>query len=148
MLRQRQKAFVQYYIANGFNGTRAAISAGYSPQSAKQMASENLSKPNIRAFMEQTMKEMMDEVGATRKWRLDLLKRTADAAFMGQTNEKGLPDYEGVVKSVQELNKMDGAYAAVQTQNSLTAVIADGTDKLDSIVELQKQDLAKFVKPQ
>lgn len=148
MLRQRQKAFVQYYIANGYNGRRAAISAGYSKKTAAEMAHENLKKPHIRAFMEQTMKEMMDEVGATRKWRLDLLKRTADAAFMGQTNEKGLPDYEGVVKTVQELNKMDGAYAPVKTQSEMTGVFADGTEKFGEMVELQKQDLAKFVKPQ
>ena len=148
MIRHRQKTFVHYYIANGGNATRAAISAGYSRHTATSMGAENLRKPHIRAFMEQTMKEMMDEVGATRKWRLDLLKRTADAAFMGQTNEKGLPDYEGVVKSVQELNKMDGAYAPVKTQSEMTGVFADGTEKFGEMVELQKQDLAKFVKPQ
>lgn len=148
MLRQRQKAFVHYYIANGFNGTRAAISAGYSRKNARNIASENLAKPNIRAFMEQTMKEMMDQAGAGVQWRIEMLKLAVDKAVTGQTNKDGVVDVEGMIKPIQELNKMHGSYAAVQTQNSLTAVIADGTDKLDSIVELQKQDLAKFVKPQ
>lgn len=148
MLRQRQKAFVQYYIANGFNATRAAISAGYSRKTAYSIGHENLSKPEIRSFMEQTMKEMMDEAGAGVKWRIEMLKLAVDKAVTGQTNKDGVVDVDGVIKPIQELNKMQGTYAPTQTQNALTAVVADGTDKLDTIVELQKQDLAKFVKPQ
>ena len=148
MLRHRQKAFVHYYIANGFNGAAAARQAGYSVKTAREMAYENLAKPHIRAFMEQTMKEMMDEAGAGVKWRIEMLKLAVDKAVTGQTNKDGVVDVDGVIKPIQELNKMQGTYAPTQTQNSLTAVVADGTDKLETIVELQKQDLSKFIKPQ
>lgn len=48
-LTEKQKAFCVYYCKNGWNGTQAAISAGYSECTAKEMASENLTKPNIQA---------------------------------------------------------------------------------------------------
>jgi DNA-binding helix-hairpin-helix protein with protein kinase domain len=51
-LTQRQKVFCEHYIESG-NGTEAAKAAGYSEKSVKQMASENLSKPNIRAYIEE-----------------------------------------------------------------------------------------------
>ena len=43
----KQKAFVEAYCSNGFNATQAALSAGYSEKTAREMGSENLTKPNI-----------------------------------------------------------------------------------------------------
>jgi phage terminase small subunit len=51
-LTQRQKVFCEHYVESG-NGTEAAKVAGYSDKSVKQIASENLSKPNIRAYIEE-----------------------------------------------------------------------------------------------
>jgi len=45
----KQRMFVQTYFDNGFNATRAAITAGYSKKTAKDIACENLAKPNIKA---------------------------------------------------------------------------------------------------
>lgn len=146
MLRHRQKAFVQYYIANGYNGTRAAISAGYSRKTARGIASENLTKPHIQSYMAQTIKEMMEQSGAGIQWRIEMLKFAVDGAATGKTNKDGLLDVEGMMKPIQEMNKIDGSYAPVQS--AMTAIVADGTGKLDEIVELQKQDLALFIKPQ
>lgn len=47
-LTARQATFVREYLAH-FNGTRAAITAGYSEKTARAIASENLKKPVIRA---------------------------------------------------------------------------------------------------
>ena len=44
----KQKAFIDEYMKD-YNGTQAAIRAGYSEDSAQQIASENLSKPVIKA---------------------------------------------------------------------------------------------------
>jgi phage terminase small subunit len=49
-LSAKQAAFVAAYIGGArFNGTKAAIMAGYSEKSARTIASENLPKPNILA---------------------------------------------------------------------------------------------------
>ena len=46
-LEPRQRKFVEAYCVL-FNATKAAIKAGYSPKTARQMGSENLSKPDIK----------------------------------------------------------------------------------------------------
>jgi len=47
-LTAKQTRFIQEYLVD-YNGTQAAIRAGYPAASAQQMASENLSKPVIAA---------------------------------------------------------------------------------------------------
>ncbi len=51
-LTDKQRLFIQSYLANGFNATRAALEAGYSTQTAYAIASENLKKPEIRAAID------------------------------------------------------------------------------------------------
>lgn len=50
-LTDKQRRFVDEYIANGFNATQAAIKAGYSKKTARKMASENLAKPAIQEYL-------------------------------------------------------------------------------------------------
>lgn len=50
-LTPKMKAFCEEYVGNGGNGTQAAIAAGYSKAAAKEIASENLTKPNILAYI-------------------------------------------------------------------------------------------------
>lgn len=56
-LTPRQKAFADYYIECG-NATAAAKKAGYSEKSAKQMGTENLAKPPIRAYIASRQQEI------------------------------------------------------------------------------------------
>lgn len=51
-LTPKQKAFADYYIELG-NATEAAKKAGYSEKTARFMGAENLTKPNILAYIEQ-----------------------------------------------------------------------------------------------
>lgn len=46
-LTTKQELFVSAYCSNGYNGTKAAIEAGYSEHTAKEMASQNLTKTEI-----------------------------------------------------------------------------------------------------
>jgi len=50
-----QQRFVDEYLVD-LNGTQAAIRAGYSPDTARQMASENLSKPYIQIAIAEARK--------------------------------------------------------------------------------------------
>ena len=60
-LTPKQEAFVTAYLQNGFNGTRAAITAGYSEDSAGSIASENLTKPNVAT----AIKDRLNSEGIT-----------------------------------------------------------------------------------
>lgn len=50
----KQRKFADYYIECG-NATEAAIKAGYSKNSARFIAAENLAKPLIKEYIEQVM---------------------------------------------------------------------------------------------
>lgn len=56
----RQQKFCDEYLISG-NATDAAIKAGYSPKTAKEMASENLAKPNIRAYIDAQLAALHSE---------------------------------------------------------------------------------------
>ena len=60
-LTDKQRRFVEEYCSNGFNATQAAISAGYSEKTAKDIACQNLAKlyiqDEIKAFMEKATKK-------------------------------------------------------------------------------------------
>lgn len=51
-LTERQERFCNEYLKD-FNGTQAAIRSGYSEDTAKEIASENLTKPNIKARLDE-----------------------------------------------------------------------------------------------
>lgn len=55
-LTDKEHALIGKYFELGFNGTKAAIAAGYSKKSARQIASETLSKPYIREEIDHRMK--------------------------------------------------------------------------------------------
>lgn len=49
-----QRRFVDEYVID-LNGTQAAIRAGYSPKTARSIASENLTRPEVRAAIRKTL---------------------------------------------------------------------------------------------
>lgn len=58
-LTPKQKAFADYYLETG-NATEAAKRAGYSENSAKQIGTENLSKPSISQYIAERQKQVED----------------------------------------------------------------------------------------
>ncbi len=61
-LEPRQERFVQEYLID-LNATQAAIRAGYSEKSARQMGTENLSKPSIQAAISKAQAERAERTG-------------------------------------------------------------------------------------
>lgn len=59
---KKQKLFVEEYLID-LNATQAAIRAGYSPDTAKAIGSENLTKPDIRAHIDKAMAERSKRTG-------------------------------------------------------------------------------------
>ena len=58
-LTPKQKDFADEYLICG-NATEAAKKAGYNPKSARQIATENLSKPSISAYIAERQKQIDD----------------------------------------------------------------------------------------
>lgn len=59
-LNERQKAFADYYIQTG-NATEAAIKAGYSEKTARSIGAENLTKPDISAYIRERLDEQSNK---------------------------------------------------------------------------------------
>lgn len=53
----KQRKFCDEYLISG-NATDAAIKAGYSPKTAKQTGSENLAKPDLKAYIETELEKL------------------------------------------------------------------------------------------
>lgn len=61
-LTAKQKRFIEEYLID-LNATQAAIRAGYSPDTAYSIGSENLKKPEIRARVDKAMAERSKRTG-------------------------------------------------------------------------------------
>lgn len=82
-LTEKQKAFCDYYIET-LNATEAARRAGYSERTAKEIGCENLTKPNIVAYIQERMKQMEKERIASAEEVLEYLTRV----MRGEEKEK------------------------------------------------------------
>lgn len=76
-LTEKQKIFCREYIYD-WNGTRAAIIAGYSEKTATAIACENLTKPNIKQYIEEIQKDLEKQAGIS---RLKILNEHQKLAF-------------------------------------------------------------------
>lgn len=56
-LTEKQRLFADEYIKSG-NATQSAIKAGYSPKTVRSIGQENLTKPDIKAYIDRKMKEI------------------------------------------------------------------------------------------
>ena len=61
-LTPKQQLFCDEYLID-LNATQAAIRAGYSPDSARQIGAENMAKPSIRAYIDKAMAERSKRTG-------------------------------------------------------------------------------------
>ena len=68
-LTPKQQRFIDEYLVD-LNGTKAAIRAGYSEKTARQMASENLSKPYIQEAVATAQQVRAGRVGVDQDWVL------------------------------------------------------------------------------
>lgn len=72
----KQKKFCEEYIWD-FNGTRAAKEAGYSAESAHSIASENLRKPEIQAYIKELESDLAKTAGISRLMVVQEFKKLA-----------------------------------------------------------------------
>lgn len=68
-LTTKQKIFVLEYIKD-FNATRAAKAAGYSEKTAKQIGSENLTKPVVQQEIAKAVSKRAEKLEINAEWVL------------------------------------------------------------------------------
>lgn len=85
---EKQKRFAEEYLID-LNASAAAIRAGYSPDSAGNIGSENLKKPEIKAYIERAMAERSKRTGITADRVLGELAKIAFCSLADLTDETG-----------------------------------------------------------
>lgn len=78
-LTAKQEAFARFYVSNGFNATQAAISAGYSEDTAQEQSARLLSKVMVKALISELQ---ANTVAKSTKGAQDVYEMAANAAFL------------------------------------------------------------------
>jgi len=116
-LNKKQQLFVDEYLID-LNATQAAIRAGYSVKTAKEIGSENLSKPNIQEAVAKAMAERSKRTGINQD------RIVLELAKMAFVNADNLIDPEDA--SIREGASEDDL-ACIQSVKVKTSVGASGT---------------------
>ena len=121
---EKQKRFCDFYIETG-NAKEAAIRAGYSEKTAKQIGQENLTKPDLRAYIDERLAELKNERTADAQEVLEHLT----AVMRGEYKEATLI---GVGEGAQAVVDIDvGAKDRLKAAELLGKRHALFTDKVD-----------------
>lgn len=106
-LTQKQKVFIYEYLLD-FNGTRAAIAAGYPRKSASSVASENLTKPEILKYIKDFQKSVEERSVVTQQMIINELARYA---FRGVAGSYGtITDARESIAALEKLGQHLGMW--------------------------------------
>ena len=151
-LTPKQKAFAEYYIETG-NATESARKAGYKGKNLNRIASENLSKLDIKNYIAEKMKELEDQ----RIAKADEVLKYLTRVIRGEETEQvvvteNIGDFMSEARVVnKELSAKDKIKAAellgkryrlfVDKVEKDTNLNVNSTAKLDSILnQLEDED--------
>ena len=149
ILTEKQKLFCDLYLLT-MNGTRAAKQAGYSENSAREIATENLAKPAIKAYLKKRRKEKEELLKMNFFTQAQALSRIAQKAEAKEAVTRYNPatkeieevvdkegktvyqfDSNGAVKALEQLNKMFGYNEPTRLANK------DGGDLFEKLKEVK-----------
>lgn len=148
-LTAKQRIFCKEYVVE-LNATQSAIRAGYSENSAKAIGSENLTKPDVVAYIDALRADLSFATGITKHMVLFEYKKMAFTDLSGLYNEWGqlkqlseLTDEQRAiiqeievngdkvkikgyskVSALQEISKILGFYAPTRTESKVDATHA------------------------
>ncbi|MFR1708941.1 MAG: terminase small subunit [Clostridium sp.] len=162
-LTPKQKTFCDEYLID-LNATQAAIRAGYSSDSAKEIGCENLTKPNICAYIDKEIANRSKRTGINQDRVIRELARIAfvnandvinmdeatlkvdasedDTATIASVKVKTIPtkEGEGVEREIKLADKLKalellGKHLGIFKENININANVNSTKKLDSILE-------------
>lgn len=125
-LTPKQKAFADAYIETG-NQTEAARRAGYSEKCAKQVASENMTKPDVSAYIQSRMAELE----AQRVASADEVMRFFSSVMRGEVK-----DQFGLDASLQD--RLNAGKELMKRYSAITPRAEKASETVASIIEAVK----------
>jgi len=132
-LTRKQKIFVKEYLSNGGSGKEAALSAGYSKNTATRIASENLKKPCIARHVKASLTKI--------EKRLDLSAEKTISDIAAIANSMGEPTAVRL-KALELLGKTQRIFVErheVDVSMKLSSNIEEIFDSLCILVKLKEE---------
>lgn len=140
----KQQRFADEYIISG-NATEAAIKAGYSKKTARSIADENLTKPDIKTYIDEKLKELSDKKIADQHEVLAYLTsvlrgETQSEIVVVEGQGEGIsrakpmqkaPDERERLKAAELLGKRMGLFKDKLDVTANATVIISGGDELE-----------------
>jgi len=144
-LTPKQKTFCEEYLID-LNGTQAAIRAGYSKNSANEIAAENLAKPSIKAYVTELKAARSERTEIDSEW---VLKRFVEVSNRCMTAEPVMVhdgdkwvesgeykfDSTGANKATEMVGKHIGFFEKDNGQRKVTIVPVLTTDQIKALNE-------------
>ena len=139
---EKQKRFCDEYLID-LNATQAAIRAGYSEKNARNIASENLAKPNIQKYIQDRMDDKESELIADQdevlRYLTSVMRGTSQSSVLARGykgNDEVIektPDEKERLKAAELLGKRYGLYVDNSKINATVSVPTFvGEDEFDS----------------
>jgi phage terminase small subunit len=110
-LTPKQKAFVNEYVIDK-NATQAAIRAGYSKKTAKEIGYEHLTKPHIRQAVDKKLERLAKKSEITAEWIIEQFKAAAVDAKISSQHSAWIKAIENLAKHIN-FYEQDNKSAAV-----------------------------------
>lgn len=124
-LTDREQLFVAEYLID-FNGTKSAIRAGYSPNSAAVTASQLLRKPNIKAEMDRQYSKIYDSLSTRARRVIEELVRISFSDVRELFDEKGnllpIPDLPDSIAPAISSVEVVKRYSDEETSEYVTKI--------------------------
>lgn len=129
----KQKRFCDEYLID-LNATQAAMRAGYSKKTARKIGQENLTKPDIKKYIDERMAEKRDELIADQ----DEVLRYLTAVMRGEDKDDRLTRNESgeieTIKTIVQGNRIKAAELLGKRYGLYTEKIEQNNDSEIRIV--------------
>lgn len=141
---KKQKRFADEYLID-CNATQAAIRAGYSAKTARQIGQENLTKPDIKNYIDEQLDKMHDQNIAdaeeVMKYLTSVLRGQSESEIVLVTGDgdgfssaeriQKAPDEKERLKAAELLGKRYGMFTDKVNLEGAIPVIISGEDQLE-----------------
>ncbi|MCX8129759.1 MAG: terminase small subunit [Clostridia bacterium] len=146
-LTTKQRLFVKEYLVD-LNATQAAIRAGYSENTARFIAAENLTKPNIQEAIQEAIKQREDKIDINSQWVLKRLVELSERCMQGtpvydkEGNETGEWKFEA--NAANRSLELIGKHLGMFTDKVESKVTAENTNVNIDYSSLPDEALAEI----
>lgn len=152
----KQRLFVEHYIANGFNASKAAKDAGYSPKTCSEMGMENLNKPQIAEAVKKACNAVLSDVEKLKvKWLNEVNAISfSDFRKVAKFNKEGVEltdsdemddDTARAIESIESVTTYDKLGDKVVTKKVKLYSKTKGLDTLGKFLGILKEEQAAGV---